>query len=296
MRKLLLSKLNLKEEIIGPDLMIDGVNLVNRTSIYKSTLSYITSSKYLNFLEKNPNIKALIVPYSVKYDLSFKSLKGITFISSNDPELLFYNIHEYLVNQTDFYNSYEFTTKKGKNFLYEKSSYISPNGVLIGNNVYIGHNSVIFEGSIIGDNTYIGNNSIIGSKGFQVIRFGDKLVSIKHVGGVNISNNVRISDTCTIANSLFEGFNEIGENSKLDNLVHVAHNCIIGKNVCLTAGVIISGSVTINDNSWVGPNSSILNKVTIGNNSIIGISSNVVRDVPNNSISFGNPSKNIPKE
>ncbi len=286
----------LEEKIIGPDLLIEGINLCNRPTQFSSILSYITNFKFIPFVNQNQSIKALIIPYSIFESFHFKSLKNITFILTNNPEFLFYRIHEFLIKKGDFYLEFKKPSKIGLNFMPQISTYIAPNGVSIGNNVSIGHNTLVLEGSIIGNNTYIGNNTVIGSQGFQVLKINNLLVSIKHVGGVKISNNVRISDNCTVANSLFEGYTEIGEFSHIDNLVHVAHNCIIENNVCLTAGVVLSGSVTIKSNSWIGPNSTVLNKVVIGENCLIGISSNIIRNVPKNSLSFGNPSKNYSKE
>jgi UDP-3-O-[3-hydroxymyristoyl] glucosamine N-acyltransferase len=81
--------------------------------------------------------------------------------------------------------------------------------------------------------------------------------------------------------------------TKLDALVHVAHNVIIGHNCELTAGTIIGGSTTIGNTCWTGLNSTIKNKLRIGRNVIIASGASVIRDIEDEDIVAGVPAKSI---
>ena len=83
----------------------------------------------------------------------------------------------------------------------------------------------------------------------------------------------------------------IEKNSKIDSLVQIGHNCLIGANTNICAGSILSGNVKIGNNVWVGPKSSFKEKIIIGNNTIVGIGSNVINDIKTNSVIYGNPAK-----
>lgn len=86
---------------------------------------------------------------------------------------------------------------------------------------------------------------------------------------------------------------KIGDYTKIDNLVHIGHNSIIGKECLIVAGSVIGGSAVIGDYCYIGMNVSVLDHITIGNNSIIGAGSVVTKNVPANSIWAGNPAKPI---
>jgi len=85
----------------------------------------------------------------------------------------------------------------------------------------------------------------------------------------------------------------IGEGTKLDALVHIAHNVEIGRHCALTAGTIIGGSTRIGDMCWTGLNSTIKHKVKIGNKVIIGSGASVINDIDDEDIVAGVPAKSI---
>ena len=278
-------------EIIGDDVEINGLNLCNRQSEYDSVLSYVTNGHFVNDVKGNTKIKALILSQGNMEYYSDKDLgRNITYIVSECPEDIFYRIHIYLYENTDFYNKYIFEKVIGDNCRISKSAYIE-DGVIIGNRVVIGHNSTIRSGSIIEDDTVIGCNTVVGSEGFQSIKTSNGVITIPHVGGCHISRSVTIGDNNCVCNSLFEGSTYVGESVKTDNMVHIAHNSYIEKNVTLTAGVTLCGTVTIREGAWIAPNTSILNKVTIGKNARTGLGSVVVRNVPDGALVYGVPAR-----
>jgi UDP-3-O-[3-hydroxymyristoyl] glucosamine N-acyltransferase len=170
----------------------------------------------------------------------------------------------------------------------------------IGDKCIIGDNTVVGDCVIIEQNTRIGKNciiqpgTVIGADGFAYERLEDtlELQRFPHIGGVILGNNVEICSNCSIARgSLSDTI--IGEGTKLDALVHIAHNVEIGRHCALTAGTIIGGSTRIGDMCWTGLNSTIKHKVKIGDKVIIGSGASVINDIDDEDIVAGVPAKSI---
>lgn len=147
----------------------------------------------------------------------------------------------------------------------------------------------------IGNNCQICSTSKLGNEGFgfEPDENGD-LIPFPHFGNCIIGNNVRIgSYSCVDRGNMHDTI--IGDNVKIDNLVHIAHNVNIGKNTMIVAGVVVCGSVKIGESCFIGANSTIRQKLTIGNNVIVGMGSVVTKNIPDNEIWAGNPAKFLKK-
>ena len=170
----------------------------------------------------------------------------------------------------------------------------------IGDKCIIGDNTVVGDCVIIEQNTRIGKNciiqpgTVIGADGFAYERLEDtlELQRFPHIGGVILGNNVEICSNCSIARGSLSD-TVIGEGTKLDALVHIAHNVEIGRHCALTAGTIIGGSTRIGDMCWTGLNSTIKHKVRIGNKVIVGSGASVINDIDDEDIVAGVPAKSI---
>lgn len=279
--------------IIGKDdVVVDGLNLCNRKSIYNNIISFAVSNKYIDAVSDLKNIRVLIIKPENKNDYyNIIEKRGGAIICTERPEYYFYKLHEFLYLETDFYKKYDFDSRVGKNCNIDKTAVVE-RGVIIGDNVTIGALTVIRHGTIIEDNVNIGSNSTIGSEGFQLIT-DEKFppMHVIHAGGCHVSRNVYIGDNTCICNSLFEGATFIGENVKIDNLVYVAHNIYIGKNSVITAHVCLCGSSIVEEGVWIAPNVSVINKAIIGKYSKVGLGSVVTKDVPPYAVVYGNPAK-----
>lgn len=275
---------------VGHNVEINGLNLCNRQTEYKSILSYIAAEKYIDAVNENEAVSALFIPITIKEDVLASLSRELTLFVVDYPEEQFYKLHEILFSRV-FYTESENPPKVGNHCSIHSSAVIE-NNVIIGDNVIVGPNSVIRKNSIIEDNVRIGCCSVIGSEGFQGIRFSDSTVhAIPHVGGTKICRNVFVGDNTTIGNALFEGHTVIGEGTIIDNHVHVAHNLTIGKNNAITACSLLMGSAVVKDNCWLAPNAVVMNKKIISDNSMVGSMSLVTKDVPEGETVVGIPAK-----
>jgi UDP-3-O-[3-hydroxymyristoyl] glucosamine N-acyltransferase len=191
---------------------------------------------------------------------------------------------------------------------------IAPDAVVdpaarLGSDVAIGHYSVVGSGAVIGDGTVIANHvviapgarigrrclikshAVIGEEGFG-IDFDEtgRPVHVPHVGGVMLGDDVEVGAQCTIARGTL-GDTVVEDDVKLDDHVHVAHNCRIGAGTVVTACAEISGSVQIGKRSWIGPNAAIINDVKIAEESLVGIGAVVVRANRRGQRLMGNPAR-----
>jgi len=143
----------------------------------------------------------------------------------------------------------------------------------------------------IGENVRIGPNCTIGFDGFGFEKDKDgSYLRFPHIGKVIIGDDVEISaGTCIDRGAL--GDTIIGKGTKIDNLVHVAHNVEIGENCMIIALTCLGGGVIIEDGSYVGIGASIRNQRTIGEKAFVGMGAVVVKDVEPGITVIGNPAR-----
>lgn len=277
----------------GENVSINGLGLCNRTTEYSSILSYMTSLNYVKYAIENSAVSALVVSADIYEKLSVEYINRFSFIVSEHPEDDFYNLHKLLNNNTCFYEHPNSGPVIGIGCNIHPTVIIE-NGVTIGEYVEIGAYSVISRGVIIGDNCHIGRLSVIGSQGFQAIKRKDgSMYNVVHVGGSEIGNNVWIGDNVTVCNALFEGNVVIGDNSLIDNHTQIAHNCVIGSNNVLTAGVIMLGSSILKNNCWLAPGAMVMNRVTVEDFGFVGTNSVANTDVKSSQTVIGTPAITI---
>lgn len=143
----------------------------------------------------------------------------------------------------------------------------------------------------LGKNIRIGSNCTIGFDGFGFEQDKDGTQErFPHIGKVIIGDDVEIgAGTCIDRGAL--GDTIIGEGTKIDNLVHIAHNVEIGKNCLIVALTCIGGGVTIEDGAYIGIGASIRNQMKIGEKAFIGMGAVVVKEVDPGVTVIGNPAK-----
>jgi UDP-3-O-[3-hydroxymyristoyl] glucosamine N-acyltransferase len=133
----------------------------------------------------------------------------------------------------------------------------------------------------------------LGSDGFAFERDeGGELEKFPHTGYVRLGNNVEICTNSSVARGSLSD-TSIGNGTKLDALVHIAHNVTVGNNCELTAGTIIGGSTSVGDTSWTGLNSTLKNGIKVGRNVIVASGASVINDVSDGDIVAGVPARSI---
>ncbi len=148
-------------------------------------------------------------------------------------------------------------------------------GCHIGEEVYIGENSMLHAGVTVYDRVRIGarvvlhSGCVIGADGFGFTLTADHYEKFPQVGTVEIGDDVEIgANSCVDRAAL--GATRIGEGTKIDNLVHIAHNCSIGKHVVIAAQTGFSGSVTVGDYAVIGGQVGVGEKAQIEAKAVVG--------------------------
>ena len=160
----------------------------------------------------------------------------------------------------------------------------------IGNHTTAWSGTVIRERSKIGQQCIFHNNVSIGADGFgyRPSDDGRGLVKIPHIGNVVIGHQVEIGANSCVDRAKFSS-TIIGDGCKIDNLVQIAHNCILGRSCIMAGSSGLAGSVTLGDGVIIGGSASIKDHTTINSGAIVGAGSGVVRDVPAGQTVLGYP-------
>ena len=138
----------------------------------------------------------------------------------------------------------------------------------------------------IGKNTFIKEGTVIGGDGFH-FRRNDKqeLVFTEHKHKLIIGNNVWIGAGCNIDRGRFRD-TVINDGTKLDSMVHISHNVIIGKNCIIGQGSTILGGCEIGDESEIWSHVVVQQHVKIGKRAVIGANSYIRKDIPDDHVAF----------
>jgi UDP-3-O-[3-hydroxymyristoyl] glucosamine N-acyltransferase len=182
------------------------------------------------------------------------------------------------------------TKNIGRNVVVGPHCYIARE-VTIGENTIIHGGVQIYGKTTIGDNVMINSNTVIGEDGFgfEKNQHG-KWEKFPHLGGVEIQNDIEIGANTCIDKGTLEN-TVIGSGTKIDNLVHIAHNVKVGKSCMIIAQSLIAGSCILEDGAYVAMSACIREGVRLGENCFVGMGAVVTNDVKKGEIVFGVPAK-----
>lgn len=168
--------------------------------------------------------------------------------------------------------------------------------VYIGTGVTVGTDSLIYSGTAVREHCQIGNrviiqnNAVIGSDGFGFVTVNGKHQKVPQVGNVVIGDDVEIG-ACVTIDRATTGSTIIRDGSKVDNLVHIAHNVVVGENCFFVAQTGIAGSANIGNNVTFAGQSGSAGHITIGDNCVFAARSAPINDVPAGSFCAGFPAR-----
>ncbi|MFH1678807.1 MAG: UDP-3-O-(3-hydroxymyristoyl)glucosamine N-acyltransferase [Candidatus Omnitrophota bacterium] len=297
-------------DFLGGEVIGDGKAVINGVSGIKEAkegdITFLSNPRY-NHLISQTRASAIII--STEFSADDKTL-----IRVGNPSLAF----DKIVNK--FYPQ-KLVHPKGihPNAIISGSAKLSA-GVSIGactvveDNAVIGDNTVIYPGCYIGRGSRIGSNtliyanvsiresitvgnrvviqsgSVIGSDGFGFITQDGRHQRIPQIGTVVIEDDVEIGANVTIDRARFDK-TIIGKGVKIDNLVHIAHNVVIGQNSIIIAQVGISGSTVIGNNVTLAGQAGIAGHISIGDNTTVAGKAGVTKSVPPNTVVSGYPAR-----
>ena len=229
-------------------------------------------------------------------EINFDNPSKKTLLICDNPKLVFSIIVSLLVAEENFAGIHP-------------SAVIDPNAkigdqVTIGANCFIGEVTIlektfISDGCSLHDGVHIGRNVTIGPGtriGWAGYGYADGKSGVKiqfpHIGGVQIEDDVEIgANSCIDRGSL--GDTVIKKGAKIDNLVHIAHNVVIGENASVVALSMIGGSVHIGRQAYIAPSSTIRDAISVGDESFVGLGATVTKPVPPGETWAGVPAKKI---
>lgn len=267
----------------------------------EGSLTFVSDKKYLKNLEST-KASVVIVPEGIELP---KSNKTYLIVKENPRVLLPKLIKFFKRKLKKMENVREKSSAIGEGSNIFFNSYIG-HDVVIGENVLIYPNVTICEGVEIGDDTVIYPNvtirefckigkgciiqpgAVIGSDGFGFIKIEENNTKIDQIGRVVLEDFVEVGANTTIDRGTI-GDTIIKKYTKIDNLVQIAHNDIVGENCLIISQVGIAGSTEIGNNTTIAGQVGIAGHIKIGNNVTIGAKSGVIGDVKDNMIMSGHP-------
>jgi UDP-3-O-[3-hydroxymyristoyl] glucosamine N-acyltransferase len=174
----------------------------------------------------------------------------------------------------------------GKNVVLERGVKVYPFSY-IGDHSFVGENTVIFSGvhiyprTVIGKNVRIHSGVVIGADGFGYHITKDGIIKLNHIGNVVIEDNVEIGANTTIDRAMLDS-TIVGKETKIDNLVMVAHNCRLGERNIIVSQVALAGSVKTGRNVILAGQVGVADHVNIGDNVQVAARSGVSKDLEPN--------------
>ncbi len=188
----------------------------------------------------------------------------------------------------------------GDDALIESGAVISPfafvgAGVTVGEGTVLFPHVTVYPGCRIGRRVIVHSGSVIGADGFGYTQSSGTHNKVLHIGGVLIDDDVEIGANVTIDRAR-TGFTEIGAGTKIDNLVHVAHNVKIGRNSIIIAQVGISGSCTVGDNVLLAGQVGLKDHVKVGDGTQVAARAGLISDIPAGSKVAGYPARPFGEE
>ena len=292
-------------EVVGDEnIVITGVAGIKEAC--EGDITFLANPKYFPLLDKT-YASAIVTSRDVE-----RTAKPI--IRTENPSLAFAKIiSSFAPCEVNHPKGIHAAAILGKNVLLGKDAAIGPYAV-IEDNVSIGDNTIIYAGCFLGQYTRIGSNSliypnvsireqvtigsrviihsgtVIGSDGFGFVTIKGKHHKVPQLGRVEIGDDVEIGANVTIDRARFDK-TVIGRGTKIDNLVQIAHNVVIGEDSIIVAQAGISGSTIIGKGVTLAGQAGLVGHITIGDGAIVAGQAGVTKSVPPNTTVSGYPAK-----
>ncbi len=291
-------------EVVGDgEIKITGLNRLDAASAGDLAFADLAHAP----LAKDSKASAVIIPAKFSGELPANVIK----IQAENPRPLFAKLLEVFTPKIEIplgVSDLAFVGKNvklGENISIMPFAYVGDNAVIgdgakiyphtyIGNFATIGAETVIFSGVTVREYCKIGKrclihaSTVIGSDGFGFTTVDGIHTKVPQVGNVVVEDDVEIGANVGIDRAAM-GSTVIGRGTKIDNLVHIAHNCVIGANCLIVAQTGISGSTVVGDNVTFGGQVGTVGHIKIGGNSVYAARSGISKSMPENFFGAGFP-------
>jgi UDP-3-O-[3-hydroxymyristoyl] glucosamine N-acyltransferase len=284
---------------IGNDIDIFSLNTLEDAQ--KGELSFFQNSKYIDDL-KNTQASAVLIAQEYVEHLP----AGVEALITDEAYLKLAILTKYFAKPIAITDGDEPkigegctilpSVNIGKNVIIGKNVTIL-SGAYIGDNVVIGDDSIIYANvtvysdSIIGARNIIHSGTVVGSDGFGFAHTRDgKHIKIHHLGYVHLEDDVEIGANTCIDKGVF-GKTLIKSGSKIDNLIQVAHNCVVGSNSLIAAQSGLAGSTKLGDNVVMGAQSGSAGHLTVGDMAQIAARTGITKSIEGKKVYAGFPAQ-----
>lgn len=293
-------------KVIGDEgVIISGASGIKEA--VEGEITFLANSKYSPLMDKT---RAAAIITST--DNQVATTKPV--IITENPSLAFIKIISmFMPDDAGHPKGIDYTAVIGKNTTLGKDVTIGAYSV-IGDNVVLGDNVVIYAGCYVGHHTKIGaatliyphvsireriiigsrviihSGAVIGSDGFGFATIKGLHHKIPQVGFVQIQDDVEIGANVTIDRARFDK-TVIGRGTKIDNLVQIGHNVVIGENSLIVAQAGVAGSTIVGNNVVLGGQAGLAGHLTVGDNAIVTAQSGVAKSIPADTMVSGYPAR-----
>lgn len=291
----------------GSDHILTGLAAIQEATPHD--LSYVEGAKFVSYITQT-QAGALILPSDEALQKQANE-RGILWISVKDPRLvfakainLFYQpyrraagIHPSAVVELDAEIGelvavgplavVHAGAKVGDRTCIHAGAVVYP-GAIIGQNTVLHANCVIHERTQIGDNCVIHSGAVIGSEGFGFVPTATGWEKMNQSGIAVLEDGVEIGCNSTVDRPAV-GETRIKRNTKIDNMVHIAHSCQVGEAVAMAAQVGMAGGTTIGNRVILAGQVGIANKATLGDGAVASAQAGIVSNVAPGEIVSGSP-------
>ena len=262
--------------LIGdPSIVVDNISSIANAN--STSVTFLSNLKYSSSLA-NSKACAVVVHKNFEDDNKFNYLKSddpyltyakLTKLFKDESELVIPFIHDSAVISD--------TASVSKKVHIGANVFIGPN-CIINENVVINANCSLVKDVEIDSDTTINFGTVLGSDGFGFAPSNKGYVKIEQLGGLKIGKNVEIGANCTIDRGALDN-TEIHDGVILDNLIHIAHNVVLGKNSAIAASCAIAGSSKIGQNFQMGGLSGVLGHLDICDDVTVGAHTLITKSI-----------------
>jgi len=260
-------------------------------------LTFVAQPRYFSHIVTTPAAAVL-----VDGNYSASPATGAVLIRVANPYFAFLQIAQFFFQPQDSFTGVHPSAVISENVRCGKNITIGPHAIVepeceigddvrigglcyIGRGVKLGHRVALFPHVHVGHGVQLGNDviiqsgAVIGSDGFGYVKHEGVYHKIPHLGTVILEDGVEIGANCTIDRGTF-GETRIRRGTKLDNLVHLAHNVEVGEHTVIAAQTGVSGSTKIGNRVTIAGNAGLVGHIEIGDDVTIGARAGVSKSIP----------------